>query len=289
MNCYNCDKYLKQSIDSVLDQTYENIEIIFWDNQSTDFSARIVKACNDDRIRYFYSITHTPLGKARNSAIQKSSGEYIAFLDCDDLWDKDKLKISFEELYDNHENKNISLIYSRSFIIDGDSNLVYKNKKSPSGDIHDTLLTDGNFIVFSSVIIKRSTLFEFGGIDERLNYCEDLSLILNVLKGNYAIGVDKWLVSYRLHEDNLTKVKEFENNLEVVNFLTSYMKSNNISGIVKYNVMLQNSYRLTSCFVKNFFNLNIANCTFIVKKHINILLLFPFWILNKVFTLIFKK
>jgi len=289
MNCYNSDQYLKQSIDSALHQTYENIEIIFWDNQSTDLSPTIVNAYNDKRIKYFYSNDHTPLAEARNAAIQKSSGEYIAFLDCDDLWNKDKLKISFEKLNGSDKRKNIAVIYSRSLVIDGNGNLLHKNQKSPSGDIHDTLLMYGNFIIFSSVIIKRSVLSECGGIDENLNYCEDLSLILNALKGNPAIGVDQLLVSYRLHANNLTKLKEFENNLEVVNFLTSYVRKNKINGVVRYNVILQNSYRLTSCFVKNFVNLNISNCIYIIKNHTNMLLLFPLWIFNKAFISIFKK
>ena len=88
MNCYNSDTYLGEAIDSVISQTYKNWEIIFWDNQSTDKSAEIVKSYDDERIKYFYAPSFTSLYEARNYAIEKANGEYIAFLDCDDKWYK---------------------------------------------------------------------------------------------------------------------------------------------------------------------------------------------------------
>jgi glycosyltransferase involved in cell wall biosynthesis len=90
MNCYNSDRYLKEAIQSVIDQTYQNWEIVFWDNRSTDQSAIIVTSFNDSRIKYFLADEHTGLGKARNAALAKSTGEYVSFLDCDDIWFSDK-------------------------------------------------------------------------------------------------------------------------------------------------------------------------------------------------------
>ena len=92
MNCFNGEKYLKEAIDSVLNQTYSNWEIILWDNQSTDNSEGIVKSFNDNRIKYFYSEEFTILGEARNRALSKAQGEFIAILDCDDLWYPTKLE-----------------------------------------------------------------------------------------------------------------------------------------------------------------------------------------------------
>ena len=97
MNCYNGEAYLYESIKSILSQTYENWELIFWDNQSTDSSAEIFKSYRDKRFRYFYANGHTPLYKARNLAIEKSKGDFIAFLDTDDLWSKEKLKLQMFE------------------------------------------------------------------------------------------------------------------------------------------------------------------------------------------------
>ena len=85
MNCYNSDRFLNEAIDSVYSQTYQNWEIIFWDNASTDTSAIIAKSY-DERVKYHFESKTTSLGKARNLAVKKASGKYIAFLDCDDLW-----------------------------------------------------------------------------------------------------------------------------------------------------------------------------------------------------------
>ena len=68
MNCFNGEKYLKEAIDSIINQTYNNWEIIFWDNLSTDNSATIVSQYNETRIRYYQSEKHTLLGEARDHA-----------------------------------------------------------------------------------------------------------------------------------------------------------------------------------------------------------------------------
>ena len=88
MNCYNGEKYLREALVSILAQTYKNWELIFWDNQSTDKSVEIFKSYADERLKYFYAPTHTLLYEARNYAIEKASGEFYAFIDVDDWWEK---------------------------------------------------------------------------------------------------------------------------------------------------------------------------------------------------------
>ena len=92
MNCYNGAKYLRAAIESVLTQSYADWELVFWDNQSTDESANIVRSYADPRVKYFYAPVHTLLYEARNCAIQKSNGELLAFLDVDDTWLPAKLE-----------------------------------------------------------------------------------------------------------------------------------------------------------------------------------------------------
>ena len=92
MNCYNGELYLKKALESVLSQTYTNWELIFWDNQSQDKSEKIFKTYKDKRFKFYKSSDHTVLYEARNKAIQKSSGELIAFLDVDDFWLSSKLE-----------------------------------------------------------------------------------------------------------------------------------------------------------------------------------------------------
>ena len=80
MNCYNGEKYLREAIESVLAQTFQNWELIFWDNQSTDQSANIFKSYKDPRLKYFLSPEHTDLGGGRAKAFQHLKGEFIAMM-----------------------------------------------------------------------------------------------------------------------------------------------------------------------------------------------------------------
>ena len=91
INCYNGERYLKNSIQSVLNQSYNNWELIFWDNKSTDGSKKIALSYKDKRVKYFFSKKFTGLYQARNLAIRKAKGEFICFLDTDDWWVKNKL------------------------------------------------------------------------------------------------------------------------------------------------------------------------------------------------------
>ena len=108
MNCYNGENYIKESVNSVINQTYNNWEIIFWDNVSTDSSSKIIKSYNDPRIKYFYAEKNIPLGGARNKAIEKSNGKYLAFLDVDDLWFPEKLSLQIP-LFE--KNSKVGLVY----------------------------------------------------------------------------------------------------------------------------------------------------------------------------------
>ena len=118
VNCYNGEKYLQDAINSIYAQSYQNWEIIFWDNNSNDNSAEIALSC-DKKLRYYKSQSTTTLGKARAQAVSKAKGEYLAFLDCDDLWHTKKIEkqILFqkmERLSVSIQNKN--LLYKEIFL-----------------------------------------------------------------------------------------------------------------------------------------------------------------------------
>ena len=132
INCYNGDIYLKQAIDSVIAQTYKHWEIIFWDNRSSDNSKDIVSSYQDSRIKYFLSSKHTSLYSARNYAIEKSSGEFVAFLDTDDWW----LPTKLERQIPFFENTDVGLVYS---------NFIKKNELTGKSSIaHKKSLASGN-------------------------------------------------------------------------------------------------------------------------------------------------
>lgn len=98
---YNDSKFVKQTIESVLNQTYSNFELIIVDDCSNDDSIAIIKSFNDERIKLFINDKNEGAAFSRNRALKNASGEYIAFLDGDDIWDKDKLKKQISFMIEN--------------------------------------------------------------------------------------------------------------------------------------------------------------------------------------------
>jgi len=278
MNCYNSDTYLEVALKSVLHQSYENWELIFWDNQSSDNSAKITQSFNDSRIKYYYSPSHTPLGEARNLAIEKTQGEWVAFLDCDDIWDKDKLKDAFNSLQEYPLKNEVALIYSKTQYIDEEGKVFQLFKESYSGRIHDLLLKKGDFIFISSAIFKKSVLSEVGKIDSSLHYAEDYDLVLKFSRNYECLCIEKYQTSYRVHSNNLTNSKVYEYDIENFEFLKRYAKENNLSRAMLFSIYIKNSERMTASIVKLILKKEYRNLKKMIISYSQYLVLFPFYI-----------
>ena len=200
MNCYNSDRFLYEAIDSIYNQTYNNWEIIFWDNRSTDRSPIIAKSY-DDRLKYYLSENMTNLGEARNLAMNKAKGKYIAFLDCDDLFLIDKLKTQVEFM----EKNDLVFSYGSSIIINETGTEIKRIMvKNYSGYIFNSLLKHYE-IAMQSVMIKRDIIdnenFRF---NKNLIYSPDYNLFMNIA-AKYEIGVIKTpIIKYRLVSGSLS-------------------------------------------------------------------------------------
>ena len=111
VNCYNGEKYLKYAVESILSQTYRNLELIFWDNRSTDKSKGIIQSYKDKRIKYFYAKKHTTLYEARNLALQNCNGQFVCFLDVDDWYESSKIENQIIFFSD----KEVGVVYSNRY------------------------------------------------------------------------------------------------------------------------------------------------------------------------------
>ena len=138
MNCFNGEKYLEKSLNSIVSQKYKNWELIFWDNQSTDNSKKIFQSFSNSNFKYFLSKKHTTLYEARNLACKKAQGEYIAFLDCDDLWMPSKLLQQIPEF----NQKDIGIVISDTIFFNekGQQKQLYKKRKPFEGHVFKELL-----------------------------------------------------------------------------------------------------------------------------------------------------
>ena len=113
MTCYNGESFLKDAVKSIINQTYFNWELIFYDNNSTDKSAEIIKNFQDKRIKYFKSDKLVNLGTIRKIAFSKCQGDFISFLDVDDYWSKFKLQMQIEKFKINNSTDIVYSNYSK--------------------------------------------------------------------------------------------------------------------------------------------------------------------------------
>ena len=113
INCYNGSKYIEKALESALSQSYKNLEIIVWDNQSTDKSASIFNSYNDARQKYCYAPEHTDLGGGRAHAFGQCLGEFVAILDTDDLW----LPCKLEKQIPLFEDEDVGIVISDTLFL----------------------------------------------------------------------------------------------------------------------------------------------------------------------------
>lgn len=235
MNCYNGEKYLNQSIQSVLDQTYSNWELIFWDNNSNDKSAEIFKSFNDNRLKYFFSSQKTSLHNARNFALSKTSGDYIAFIDTDDYWKKNKLETQIRQ-FANDQN-NFSAIQSKYYIKYENFflNKISTTDKLPNGNIFSKIVSNYN-TTFLSMLFKKNSFENFPNVfNTRYDLISDFDFILRYTYKNNIFSIQKPLFVYRKHEKNMSKINYAKQVLEMRDWL-NYLKK---KGLYKIETILE--------------------------------------------------
>lgn len=199
---YNRLGMVLRALDSVLNQSYNNFEVIVVDDGSTDRTADCISRYHDSRIRYVYQ-DHKGVSVARNLGVRQACGDWICFLDSDDVWRRHKLgeQIQFHFSHPNCFISQTDDVWIRN------SKTVNKKKIHTirEGDIfHQSLRLC--LLCCSSVMMRKSLFLEQGGFDESLKTCEDYDLWLRVLVQHPVGFVKKKLVTkFGGHADQLSK------------------------------------------------------------------------------------
>lgn len=201
VNCYNSARFLKPTIDSILNQTFSDFEVIFWDNQSTDDTAKIINTFKDSRFKYYFAPVHVSLGEARNCAIEKVSGKYLTFLDSDDIWLPDFLKRAVTFLQDGH----YSFYYSNYFNwIESKSQIINNSDGHSGARIFGDLLSNYHVGMSAAVVdydLVRKHSLRFNNAYELI---EDYDFFLRLSRLGSAYYDAEPLMKYRMHEASLT-------------------------------------------------------------------------------------
>tara|TARA_R110002095_G_scaffold169689_1_gene147414 strand:+ start:245 stop:1177 length:933 start_codon:yes stop_codon:yes gene_type:complete len=201
---FNGEKYVGECIDGVLGQSYKEIEVIVVNDGSTDGTAKILESY-EDRIQVLEQV-NSGQARARNRAMSISNGELIAFLDCDDLWDPEKIQ---KQVALHNRFPEAVASYCDHRIIDGDgvvlntTGALYRPRWS--GEILASLIQANCIIAPSVVLAKKKTVVEAGGFDETQPAgSDDWQLWMHLAEAGPFLYLLDTLVGYRRHDQNMS-------------------------------------------------------------------------------------
>ena len=227
MNCYNGETYLKESISSLINQTYKNWELIFWDNFSSDSSKEVLMQFSDKRIKYYYTKNFTPLYEARNLAIKKTSGEFISFLDTDDWWSPKRLEKQIELFF---KDKNLDVVYTNFYFFYNKTKTrkIVSKKNLPDGKITQKLLSNYNIGGILTALCKKK-IFQTKQFIGKYEIIGDFDFFVDVSLSSFFGCIQEPLAYYRVHGSN-TSLRKIHLHIQE---LESWLKNNKIKDHLK--------------------------------------------------------
>lgn len=242
---YNSEKFICESIESVLKQTFKHYEIIIIDDGSNDNTKNKIERFKES-INYLYQNNLGP-SVARNSGLKVARGQYIAFLDADDIWLPNKLELQVEFL---DRNPDIGLVSCDALAFNEQNVLIAsmsKERNLYSGWVFERLLRE-NFLNTDNVLIRKQVFKDVGMFNEVLKFCEDYDLWLRIAN-KYRIGyIDKILTKYRIHTSNRSGQNKKDVIFTHLNLMLKYLKESKIS-------LLHKIYIISFAYYKAGYNL----------------------------------
>ncbi len=209
---YNCPGFLTAAIESVLAQTYTELEVVVVDDGSTDNTAEVVRGF-ESRVRYVYQ-DNAGTAAARNTGIKAARGEVIAFLDHDDLWLPEKLELQLPML---REDKSIGMVFCGRQFFNTYTNEVTSTHPAEAGlQVHDFL--GHTTIALQSAIVPRSIFNSVGLFDEQLLGTDDWEMCIRIAKEHRVVGVPDVLISIRGHagQQGIMSERMYMNSMSVL-------------------------------------------------------------------------
>lgn len=204
MSAYNAAPYIHKAIESVLAQTYKNIEFIVCDDGSVDSTADIVRSYSSVKLLQQPNMGQ---GAGRNNAAKMGTGDLFAFIDADDYWHAEKIETQLALF---KKNEKVAAVYSDMRLIDSTNKHLGYNAKGrmKRGNIFNDLLGGNYMCGLSTLVVKASIFNELGGFSDH-RYCQDFVFLLRLASIYDVDFVEQPLVDYLIHDHNVS------NNLDV--------------------------------------------------------------------------
>lgn len=208
---YNRASLVQRAIESVRQQTYENLEIIVVDDSSTDETPEVVPTIDDPRVEYVRHETNRHGAAARNTGVKYASGEYVAFLDDDDEWYPKKIEKQVKALDESPEEVAMIYCWADVYREGHTNNPVAASEPTVSGEIFEETLTSNPIGATSTLVIDSEALETVGGFDEDLERGQDSDLIRRIA-ANYRVDyVPERLVRHWIHDEGRIQDDSIEN------------------------------------------------------------------------------
>ncbi len=205
MSFYNeKESYLRQSIESILSQTFTNFEFLIIDDNSTDETCKALVrdyAAKDTRIVIVENSQNIGLTRTLNKGIAISKGEFIARIDADDLAEKNRLEKQFTFL---KENPDYALCGTWSIIIDENDKVIGKKKGCIEYENIKKRIVTTNFFTHSSLFFKKNAIVSAGGYNENYKKSQDYELLLRLIPKNKIKNLPEFLCRYRIRTDSIS-------------------------------------------------------------------------------------
>lgn len=258
LNCLNGGDFINSCLQSIVNQSYSNYEIILFDNNSTDNSIKLARKINTKKIKIYKSKKRLKLYAARNKAISKATGKFLAFIDVDDTWLPKKIEKQVKRVY----SEKSDVCYTNHWLVNGSKKIFSKNKLPFRNMTYEIL---NNYpICISTVLIKKDTFFKIKKFDKRYEIIGDFDFFYRISKKYKFSVLQEPLVKYLVHQKS-TSIKKL--NLRISEMNKWIKKNKNLKHLLQFDKIDQkNQYFNSSYFIINkryvdFFNslTNIKN------------------------------
>ena len=210
MSVYNGEKHLRESIESILNQTFTDFEFIIVNDGSTDNSLEIIKSYDDERIKIINNEENIGLTKSLNKAIKQARGVYIARQDADDISLSNRLELQFKFL---EKHPEVALLGTGIYVIDENGDEIEKRIMHPNPK---RSLLKGNRFIHGSVMFRKSVIDELGAYNETLRYSQDYELWLRLSKEYDVRNLTVPLYKLRMHKSSILSRKVEEQQMYAV-------------------------------------------------------------------------
>ena len=231
--CYNSEKYLEETLQSIFAQTYKDWELVIVNDGSTDSTESIIKECISQGypIVYHWQENHG-LGYSRNEALKRSCGKYIAFIDHDDLWLPEKLskQVSFFE-----SNPQINFLYGNFLMYDEGKGKKYlaDRRRQPSGFVFERFLRRYPIGILT-VLVRKKVFDKLDAVfDNNLKLAEEYDVFMRILHDARASYMAEPLAVYRIHLD-MSSLKFIENYPDEIAYVSEKLKKLDKNNPQKY-------------------------------------------------------